>query len=385
MCGNEIFAFLAYIVPFEKSLDNGCTGGRTSYAVFLEGIPKFIIVHEFARSLHCPQQSRFRIRFRRFGPYFLDHRLVRSGLPQLERRQYGIFLRLFRCFSLCCLLFRIVRIRLLLFKHAPSRFQYHFAGCLEFQFPCLAVYGRGGYFAIRIECLNKTPRHKVINHPFFLAQIGSRHSCRYNCVVVSHFRIVEDTLALGQFLAFERGRKLGISLKTVEYAGDLGVDVIAEEGSIHSRICSHFLFIEGLYEFECLVGTEAIAFVAVHLQGCKVVETGRKLLALLLSQCSDCEVFVLDDLKESISIIPGFEPPLGTSEEYFPVHGFELPGLLRFEIFDFILAVDYQCQGRRLHPSYRQHFAVPSIASAVFERIESGRIHPQQPVSYSPA
>ena len=66
----EVLAFLTDIIAFEQRLDDGGSGGRTAYAVFLQSVSQFVVVHQFAGGFHCAEQCRFGVGFGRLCPFF---------------------------------------------------------------------------------------------------------------------------------------------------------------------------------------------------------------------------------------------------------------------------------------------------------------------------
>ena len=61
LCRQYVFSLTAQIVPLEKGFDNGGTGRRASDAVFFHSLAKSLVVNEFARAFHCPEQRAFGI------------------------------------------------------------------------------------------------------------------------------------------------------------------------------------------------------------------------------------------------------------------------------------------------------------------------------------
>ena len=134
-------------------------------------------------------------------------------------------------------------------------------------------------------------------------------------------------------------------------------------------------------EFEGLIGTESETLVALNLKRGEVEKTRGELFAFLLCYICDCKFIVLDDFKQFLAIFLEFELTLGRRKKRVAVEGFKLPVWLRFEIVDFILAVDDEGKSRGLHPSDREDFTISGISTAILEAIEPRGIHSEQPVA----
>ena len=284
----EALAFTADVAALEERLDDGGAGGRTSYAVFFEGVAKFLVINKLACRFHCPQKGCFRVGFWRSCPGFFQGWGVRPGLPFHEVWHY-LELGTIRCVLILRLPIRLGGLRLCadswlrpLLDCTPARLKNLLAGGFKLYVSNLAENRCGRNLAIWIKLCNETAGHKVIDHHFLLGKVGGRDSCRDNRVVVSDFGIVEDSFAFRQLFASERIGELFVSHESLKSLRDLGVDVVAEESRVHARIGGNLLFVEGLNEFEGLIGTESEALVALNLKRGEVEKTRGKLLTFLL-------------------------------------------------------------------------------------------------------
>ena len=84
-------------------------------------------------------------------------------------------------------------------------------------------------------------------------------------MVVGHLRGVKEFFALCQFFASQRGEQCFVLFQTIEYGTTFRVDVVAEIGSIYTRISSYLFFVEALDDFECGISREGEFSVACHL------------------------------------------------------------------------------------------------------------------------
>ena len=84
-------------------------------------------------------------------------------------------------------------------------------------------------------------------------------------------------------------------------------------------------------------------------------------------------------LQEILSLRFGLEFSLRDREGRVPIYGLQFPIGLGDKVLDFELPIDNQCQCRSLHSSDREYLAVLPI----FERVEAGCVHSQQPVADS--
>lgn len=82
----EILALTADVTALEERLDDGGAGRWAAYAVFLEGVAKFLVVNELAGRLHSAEKSRLGVGFGRCCPGLLESGDVRPGLPFREVR-----------------------------------------------------------------------------------------------------------------------------------------------------------------------------------------------------------------------------------------------------------------------------------------------------------
>ena len=107
------------------------------------------------------------------------------------------------------------------------------------------------------------------------------------------------------------------------------------------------------------VGAEPILLVALHLQACKVKESGWCLRALLLLNVCYGEGQVSDGRQSGFSFLPGAESPFSLlhqgCEGGVPIYGGEHPVGDRNKVLNFSLSVDNKGQGGSLYTSHAEH------------------------------
>ena len=229
-------------------------------------------------------------------------------------------------------------------------------------------------------------------------------------MVVGHLGVVEHLLRLVELLSFERGGEHLVVCQSLQDAGALGVDVVAQVGRVDTRIGRHLLLIERLDGTQGVVGGVGELLVALHLQRREVEEAGRCFRAVLLGHLGYGERLVLDAVEQGLSrrsvhdgrnapvgiLFPGFLLRLRVlfllgflfsqlfvaladegREDRVAIGGLQFPVLFRHEVLDFQLTVDNECQRRCLHPSDGKHLTV----LPVLQRVEACGVHAQHPVA----
>ena len=149
---------------------------------------------------------------------------------------------------------------------------------------------------------------------------------------------------------------------------------------VNTRIGGEFLFVECLNEVERHFGRVAELLVTFHLQRCKVVEAWRLFRTLFLLHIGNGERLSRNGLESLLALFLAGEPSFGGREGGVAVNGGQHPVGFRFEVVYFFLPVHDERQRGRLHPSDGEHLPVLSV----FERIESGSVHAQNPVADGP-
>ena len=289
------------------------------------------------------------------------------------------------------LLVIIADLRLLGIDRPPSRVEYLLTGHLEL-YPIAfllsadnAQYGCCRELAVGIEHADEAARHQVVDVPFHIGQVLRDDLCGDDGMVVGHLRGVEHALGLGQRLATQRPHQLGIDglpthlglKQAVHHLRTLGVDVVAQELGVDTRIGGQLALVKRLDGVQCHLGTHAELTVAVHLQRCQVVELLGSLLAVFLLHLGHGERLIFDQLEALLALFLACELTFGGGEECVTVDGREHPIGLGLEIVYLFLAVNDQCQRGRLHTTDAQHLPV----LPVFQRVEARGVHAQQPVA----
>ena len=177
-------------MPFEQGLDNGCTGRRATNAVFFQGIPQFIVIHQFSGSFHGTQQGGFGIGTRRLCPFLVEHRAMRTAFSFGESGQYAFFLVFLPFFR-----------NVLSKDYAPAGFQNLLSGHLELYLVCFTDDGRGRKLTIRIEHSDEAAGNQV-EHPFFhVAEALRLYPGRDDSMVVGHLAVIEYFFRFNQWFS----------------------------------------------------------------------------------------------------------------------------------------------------------------------------------------
>ena len=165
-----------------------------------------------------------------------------------------------------------------------------------------------------------------------------------------------------------------------QYARYFGVDVVAQEGGVDTRVGGYLLLIERLDNLQGILGRIGVFLVALDLQTGQVEEPGWGLFPLFGDDIGHGKGEALDFLQEILSLLLALEPPLGYREGGVAVDGFQLPVRLGNKVLYLELPVDNQGQRRGLYPTDGEYLPV----LPVFEGIKPGGIHAQQPVADGP-
>ena len=268
-------------------------------------------------------------------------------------------------------------------------------------------------FAVRVEHRDEAPGYQV-EYPFFhVAEALRLYARRDDGMVVGHLAVVEYLLRLEERFPGQCARINGIIFQSLQNFRTLGIDVIAQESGIHTRIGGHLLFIQRLDELQGHVGRVAEFLVAFYLKGSQVEQAGRSFRTFLGTDFGHGEVYVPDAFQQIFSrlfvgnlrnasvgiglclflgrrilffLLGFFRQFLVTfaydgREDCIPVDRLQFPILLGYEMFDFLLSFHNQGQGRCLYPPDGKYLFVLSV----FQGIESGGIHAQSPVADGPA
>ena len=287
----QVLLLLADIVTLEQGLDNGGTGGRTADAVFLQGVTQFVVVHQLTGGFHSTEQGGFGVGARGLRPFLHQLGHVGTALPFDKGRQHPVFIPI--------LLIRLVSTFLLRGSigrehHPPARIEYLPAGCLELHSVCLAHDRRGRETAVGIEHGDEAAGYEVEHPPFHIRQVDRRLSGRNDGVVVRDLRIVEHLLRFCQGSSLQRCGPGLIPPQPLQDGRTFGIDVIAQERGIYTRISRDLLLVERLDGLQRVVGRVGKLLVALHLQGGQVEKAERCFTPLLLRHGSNGERRVLD-------------------------------------------------------------------------------------------
>ena len=195
---------------------------------------------------------------------------MRSALPFRERRQS---------------LFLVILLRIILLflceHHSPSLFQDLLSRHLEFYRIRLAYHRSGRELTVRIEHSDETPCNKVVNRFLHIRKFTRLHTRRNNGMVVRYLRIIEHLFRFYKRFARKRSRIYGIILQSLKNLRTLGIYIVTQESSIHTRISSHLLFVKRLDELQSHVGGITKFLVTFHLERSKVEKSWRCLSSFL--------------------------------------------------------------------------------------------------------
>ena len=157
-------------------------------------------------------------------------------------------------------------------------------------------------FAVRIEYGNEPPSYQVIYMFLYIGEVHGRHTCRNNSMMVSHFRRVEHSFCLLQWLSRQWSHQRLISTKSVERCGTFGIDIVAKELGIHTRISGQFLFIQPLNYVECHLGTHRVFLVTIHLQRRQVIQMWRLFNSVFLLHVRHGKRFTRNLIEKLLSL-----------------------------------------------------------------------------------
>ena len=175
--------------------------------------------------------------------------------------------------------------------------------------------------------------------------------------MVGDLRGIEYALGLLQRLAtngFDEFRidgfaeELGL-IEAVQGLRTLGVDIIREILRVDTRIGGVFLLVERLDNVQRHLCRVAELTITVYLQRGKVVELRRLFLTFLLLDAGDGKGFALDGLEGLFALFLRSELTLRSRKRGVAIDGSQHPVGLGLEVVYFLLSVDDERQGGRLH------------------------------------
>ena len=281
-----------------------------------------------------------------------------------------------QCFFIFFGFFFII-IRSLGKNHPPAFFQNLFTIHFEFHTFHLAQYGGGSHFTFGVKIGDKPACNQVEDIPFQIGQRDGLYPRGNDGVVIGHFGIIKNLFGFIDFGSEQRLRKQFVIFQTFEDIRYFWIHVIAQIRGIHTRIGGVFLFVEALNCFQRVIRRITELFIAFHLQRCKVKQARRILISFFGRDISHHKGSGLHRFQKSLSLFHAGKPTFGSGKSGVAVNGFQFPVRFRFEILNFQLSIDNQCQCRCLHPSDGKYLAV----LCVFKRVKPGGIHAQQPVA----
>ena len=237
--GFDILLFANDVFALEEFFDDGCAGTWTTDTVLLHGIAQFFVFDGLARRFHSAQKGRLGIVFGRRSRFLLQLWLVRPRFAFAEGRKHLLF-------------FRFVIGFLFGKDFAPTLFQ-HFASCHLKRYIARAREDGGvSHLARRIERCDETQSNHVIDLALQVSEVVGALPRRDNSMVIRDLAIIKDLLGFGQTastfatvcLEGEQWCYLWeVVLNTAQGGRHLGIDVVAEESGIHTRIGSDMLFV----------------------------------------------------------------------------------------------------------------------------------------------
>ena len=262
----------------DQPFDDGRARGRRAQAFFLHCLAQFVVVDEFARSLHCREQRRLGVARRRLGLERIDgHVFGADFFVSCDGDQV-----------------RIVFLRFLAVHGEPTRRDHDFAVGLELvllRTHLDAADARRHHELGRWkEYRQKAFQHHVVELRLDLAQTLGRLQRRDDGEVVRDLRVVEDAFVRLDVTLFQRRLRVhrqGAQRPWHVLRGDHlhrllhDVDIVFRQGlAVGSRIGEHLVFfVQRLRDRQRRLGREAEARIGLALQRRQVVQARRTLRA----------------------------------------------------------------------------------------------------------
>ena len=267
-------------------------------------------------------------------------------------------------------------------QHLPSRVIDFLARSLPLHLPDSALHCGSREEAVGIEHTDKATGHQVVHLGFHLRHALGLHARRDDGMMVGDLAVVEHLLALGQFLSLDALHQGEIGLHAVEYLRTFGIDVVTQEGGVHTRISGELLLVKALDKLQGGVGAEAELLVAFHLQAGEVEQAGRGFRPLLSLYIGDAHGQVADSIQGGLSLLPGGKAAVALlhhgRKDRVPVEGGKHPIRNGHKVLNLLLACHNEGKRGGLHTSHAEHLV---HAGCIFLRIEACGVHAQQPVA----
>ena len=388
-------ALLADVATAEQGFYDCCACRGAAYAVLLQRVSQFLVLHHLSCRFHGAEQCRFGVWLWRCGLLFGKVRGVRSAFALDELGQQFLVGR------------RVGRFCVSAPEYLPGRVGDVLSRGAESDVAHLARYGGSLEKAVGIEYAYEASCYQVKDLLLSFRQSHDGLACGNDGVVVRHLAVVEELLVLPQFLPLYPVHQVEVFLQPVHYLSALGIHVVGQEGGVHTGIRRYLLLVEALHQLQCLVSRVSEFPVALHLQACQVEQARRCLLALLLLYLADSEGQVLYLLQYSLALLACLET-LGSLflglgllglcglvfffllflhhhvEHRVAVQGGQYPVGGGHEVLYLLLASDNEGEGRGLHTAYAQHLvgSLRTVVAFVFQCVKSGGVHAKGPVSY---
>ena len=378
----------------DQTFDGRRARGRRAETAITHRLAQFIVFDCLARALHRAEQRRFRVARRR----------LRHVALHLDVARDDVFILINRCKRRRV----VIGLRLLAIHFQPAGFHQNLARALE----RLGLNARDadGFqkFSRRIEHGEKPLRHHFKQPLLRLAQALRQHAGRNDRKVIADFCVVEDAFVrahpvVGQnfFCKPAEAREVAQRIHRLLHRGDV---ILRQMARIRSRIRQHLVpLVKRLGDGQRILRAETEARVGVALQRGEIVKPRRHLrgrLGFLGDDAGFAEALgadgvrlrlVPDALRLEINITILAIRPLELLVKPAPFvvahlrteRAEDFPVIARLERAHLRLALDNNCQRRRLHAAHGGFEKSPGLA---VERSHRPRaIDAHEPVGFAAA
>ena len=302
-------------------------------------------------------------------------------------------------------------------EHAPTFFDNHLATGAEGDASRLTVDGGGGKSAVGIEHGNEALHDEVVDIALHIGEPLRQHPSGDDGVVIGDFGVVKHLFRLAQGSMAQGFEPLCERLRAphviiadaLEDGRATVVHVVGQIGGVYTRIGGKFVFVELLDELQGEVGTIAILLVALHLQAGQVEESWGSFRAFLLRHLLHGEGRAFDGFEGSFRLLAIGESSFGErlvgrgfalrlvvvlgfvvlivgfkagGEGDIAIDGGEHPVGFGLEVLNLVLSLHDHGERGSLHAPYGEGLrSATAIVVAIFEGVEAGGIHAQEPVA----
>ena len=119
--------------------------------------------------------------------------------------------------------------------------------------------------------------------------------------MVRHFRIIKYLFWFRQRRTIQRGSQYFVITKPFQNTRTFRINIVAQKSGINTWICSYFLLIKRLDQFQCFIGRIGEFLVTLYLKGSQVKQTRSIFLSVFLTNTGYHKRKVFDTLYQGFT------------------------------------------------------------------------------------